>query len=368
VASRSWLTTLLYGVRSIFADGVLQPERNALDFVGATVSDDPTLKRTTIEFPASALLAAATKFATPNTLALRGASGEANFGGTCNFATIAASVAITAPAITSSSTCDADTFSATTSLTTPEIIGDATLLVHTPDTAVALASSAQLTARSGHSLGASGISGPAVFGSGNATQISGDVTIYSGDASTGATGSVNLAAGLSTSAAGGNVTLAGGAGATLYGSIGLGEGTPDFGGGGRVVWIAEASTTPSAAPANGGLLYIAASDGALHYFDRNGGDTILAPPSADILVSASASITLALGDRTVVATNANPTINLHAGTLGDEHHIKFKGSGQATITPNGAEKIFDSAQQATLVLSTGDAVYLVFDGTDWSVV
>lgn len=44
----SWIDTLFFGVRRIFAAGVELPERPALNFVGAVVTDNPAENRTDV--------------------------------------------------------------------------------------------------------------------------------------------------------------------------------------------------------------------------------------------------------------------------------------------------------------------------------
>lgn len=370
VASRSWLTTLIYGVRTVFTNGALMPERNALNFVGATLTDDPVLKATTITIPAYALLAGATKNATPNTLVLRGASGEANFGGTCNLATLAASVAITSVDITASASCSADEMIATSSVTSPLFQGDSNTTFASAGQTAPSTNSGTVLLQTGAVVGVTSSSGPLGITTGAATQSSGFIAIRTGNAAgAGTVGELILGGGDHSGANdGGSISLDPGSGAT-EGSISLGSTTTiaNFGGGGRVVWMAEASTNPSSAPATGGILYIDAADGSLHFFDRAGTDSILAPSAAQILVSASATISVTEPDHVVVATHASPTITLHVGATGDHHNIKYKGSGSATVATSGGQFFYDAAQQATITLGPGDAMAIVFDGTDWSI-
>lgn len=88
-----------------------------------------------------------------------------------------------------------------------------------------------------------------------------------------------------------------------------------------------------------------------------------------VTVDTSTSLTLTDAHHVVTCSNAGAvTVNLPAGVTGTEYIIKNKGAGTVTITPNGSQKLFTTAQVATLALVTGKACIIIFDGTDWSVV
>ncbi|WP_437567954.1 hypothetical protein [Sorangium sp. So ce542] len=52
----NWIDTLFFGVRRIFAAGVELPERPALNFVGAVVTDNPAENRTDVFIPGTWLI------------------------------------------------------------------------------------------------------------------------------------------------------------------------------------------------------------------------------------------------------------------------------------------------------------------------
>ncbi|WP_437502312.1 hypothetical protein [Sorangium sp. So ce1099] len=52
----NWIDTLFFGVRRIFAAGVELPERPALNFVGAVVTDNPAENRTDVFVPGAWLV------------------------------------------------------------------------------------------------------------------------------------------------------------------------------------------------------------------------------------------------------------------------------------------------------------------------
>ncbi|WP_437671567.1 hypothetical protein [Sorangium sp. So ce131] len=52
----NWIDTLFFGVRRIFAAGVELPERPALNFVGAVVTDNPAENRTDVFIPGAWLV------------------------------------------------------------------------------------------------------------------------------------------------------------------------------------------------------------------------------------------------------------------------------------------------------------------------
>jgi len=327
MAIRSWLQTALFGVRQLLDDGDVLPERGALNFIGATITDDPALKQTNIEFPTSAILAAATKNATPNTLPLRGASGEADFGGTCNFDELAASTSITAPAA-AFTMCDADVITASTSVTCPlfessgagrwgsasktantirsgnALFGSGNtsgntantglVIVSSGDVAGTLGTSGAVSVVTGTGTAASGASGNILIKTGGAYYASGSIAITTGDTAqnigvgpigiqggaalgTGRGGSVAIAGGGSSGGTelGGDVTLAPGVGAGGVGGISLGSATPDFQDGEGAIFIADCAVKPTTAPAGGVLLYSFA--GVLFVMDGAGVETQLTP-------------------------------------------------------------------------------------------
>lgn len=88
-----------------------------------------------------------------------------------------------------------------------------------------------------------------------------------------------------------------------------------------------------------------------------------------VTVDATTSITLTSAHHVVTCSNAGAvTCNLPAGVTGTEYIIKNKGAGTVTVTPNGTQKLFNTAQVATYALTTGKACTIIFDGTDWSIV
>lgn len=87
-------------------------------------------------------------------------------------------------------------------------------------------------------------------------------------------------------------------------------------------------------------------------------------------ITADVSTAFTLTASMEVATVANAgavTVNLPVGVLGTTYRITNKGAGTATLTPNGSQKLFTTAQVATLALTTGQSVKIIFDGTDWLV-
>lgn len=49
----NWLDTLFFGVRRVLSGGVELPERPALNFVGASVTDNPAENRIDVALPGS---------------------------------------------------------------------------------------------------------------------------------------------------------------------------------------------------------------------------------------------------------------------------------------------------------------------------
>lgn len=55
MAKLNWLDALFFGVRRILAGGVELPERPAVNFIGASVTDNPAENRIDVAFPGSGL-------------------------------------------------------------------------------------------------------------------------------------------------------------------------------------------------------------------------------------------------------------------------------------------------------------------------
>lgn len=81
----SWLKTKLYGIRTLFSDGVPLPERPAINFVGANILDVEGSNYTEITFNELGEVADATFLATPEKIAKRSITGSCNFAGSSNF-------------------------------------------------------------------------------------------------------------------------------------------------------------------------------------------------------------------------------------------------------------------------------------------
>lgn len=88
-----------------------------------------------------------------------------------------------------------------------------------------------------------------------------------------------------------------------------------------------------------------------------------------VTADTSTSLTLTNAHNVVTLNNAGAvTLNLPVGVTGTEYVIKNKGAGTVTITPNGSQKLFTTAQVATFARTTGQGCIIIFDGTDWSVI
>ncbi len=80
------------------------------------------------------------------------------------------------------------------------------------------------------------------------------------------------------------------------------------------------------------------------------------------------TVTVNAHDELVTLSNAGAiTVNLPAGILNQRYAFKNIGAGTATLTPNGSEKLFTTAQVSTLALATGDYKLIQWDGTQWLV-
>jgi hypothetical protein len=87
-----------------------------------------------------------------------------------------------------------------------------------------------------------------------------------------------------------------------------------------------------------------------------------------ITATSSTTVTVGAADELVTLSNAGAiTVNLPAGILNQRYAFKNIGAGTATLTPNGAEKLFTTAQVSTLALVTGDYKLIQWDGTQWLV-
>jgi len=84
-----WLADKLAGVRNVLAAGIPFPRRQAINFVGATVTDNAAQDRTDVTVDL-ADLEDATHEPTPETIVRRSPTGSANFDGTCQFESIRA--------------------------------------------------------------------------------------------------------------------------------------------------------------------------------------------------------------------------------------------------------------------------------------
>lgn len=343
----SWLPTKLFGIRLLFADGAPLPERPAIDFVGVTVEDDPTNNRTTITFTESGDIAGATHLATASKLAKRDGSGQCNFAGTCNFESIAASVAVDAPTVTVTS-CEADTIVATTSVTSPLFTSASGGAWKSASKTANTTNSGAAAYGSGSVTGSSSSSGAVTLGSGSSTSHSGTVTIASGPSTNGNAGFVSVDggatsgsgaaafvrlrggsstgsgdggdiianAGNSLTGPGGNVLIAPGTGGASVGNVGLGADDPTFGSGERVIHLPECEAAPSTNPDDGIILFV--ESGVLKARDPAGIITELTPHEQQVDVGALTDNTGGTADTTLQAIPSPTDTPASADALRDD--------------------------------------------------
>ncbi len=111
----------------------------------------------------------------------------------------------------------------------------------------------------------------------------GDITIGGGSRiGTGSAGNVEIRGGVgavSGNVDGGNISVTGGThrGTAIDGNLSIHSSiiSASFGGGGKVIYIADATTIPTVTPSGGGILY--STGGALHWLGSSGTDTPIAP-------------------------------------------------------------------------------------------
>lgn len=210
--AKSWLETILFGIRYVYDDGLILTERPALNFVGATVSEDPVNNWITIEIPATDDLLSATHLALPDTIVKRDASAQANFAGTCNFETVNAAVSLTTP-LAQATACEADTIEATTIVASPLYESPLDGVWRSADQTAAATNSGATMFSSGEVGGAGSISGNTLVTTGDALAascISGSMLVKTGDATLGS-GTIAIVTGTSDGAiSAGQVAIVGG--------------------------------------------------------------------------------------------------------------------------------------------------------------
>lgn len=87
-----------------------------------------------------------------------------------------------------------------------------------------------------------------------------------------------------------------------------------------------------------------------------------------VTITNTTTVNVGAADELVTTNNAGAiTVNLPAGILNQRYAFKNVGAGTATLTPNGSEKLFTTAQVSTLALATGDYKLIQWDGTQWLV-
>ena len=87
-----------------------------------------------------------------------------------------------------------------------------------------------------------------------------------------------------------------------------------------------------------------------------------------VTITNTTTVNVGAADELITTNNAGAiTVNLPAGILNQRYAFKNIGAGTATLTPNGAEKLFTTAQVSTLALATGDYKLIQWDGTQWLV-
>lgn len=87
-----------------------------------------------------------------------------------------------------------------------------------------------------------------------------------------------------------------------------------------------------------------------------------------VTITNTTTVTVGAKDELITTNNAGAvTVNLPAGILNQRYAFKNVGAGTATLTPNGSEKLFTTAQVSTLALATGDYKLIQWDGTQWLV-
>lgn len=87
-----------------------------------------------------------------------------------------------------------------------------------------------------------------------------------------------------------------------------------------------------------------------------------------VTITNTTTVNVGAADELVTTNNAGAiTVNLPAGILNQRYAFKNIGAGTATLTPNGSEKLFTTAQVSTLAVATGDYKLIQWDGTQWLV-
>lgn len=382
-----WITDRLYGVRQIFGNGVLLPERGALNFVGATVADDPANARITVTYSATPLLDSATSAATPNTLAKRSGTGACSFAGTCNFADIAASGSVSCDSITAAATCAAETVTAVSGVNSPKFESPSTGEWQSAAQTAASAASGDAFYGSGASTGATASSGGVLVSSGSTPQvnsISGPIAILTGT-SGGISGSLTVGTGDSggTGASGDFLIRTGNPGGTglpgqiwfvpgsgvRKGNVTLGEMSSDFGGGQGVVRIAPRASAPSTPLTSGAVVYTKPGGAeGLFYWGVSAIERDIAWPKLRVQATADTVVVCdALTEFLSLTAGAAVAVTIPLGVTGQRIQVAKDGLGAATLSGSGGQQFYSNSLSATYMLNANATILLIFNGVYWRV-